>query len=122
MPKILLIDDSTFMRKVVRDTLEKAGFDVDDFLPLSSLEVVQRIKGNLPDLILTDLNMPEVDGMEVAKMAKRAGATIPVIILTATHDQEKEAQLRTMGVRRILHKPINGEALVKAVQEVLAIP
>jgi len=122
MAKILVIDDSSFMRHQVRSFLEEAGFEVEEFLPLSALEVVERVRASVPDLILSDFNMPEVDGQSVARMAKRANPDIPVIILTATRDAAKESVLGTIGVRRVLHKPIGGETLIQAVKEVLRIP
>ena len=121
MPKILLIDDSTFMRQHVRGFLESGGFEVEEYLPASALEVMQKIKDSNPNLILSDFNMPNVDGQEVARMARRTNSAIPVVILTATRDAPKEAYLHTIGVRRVLHKPINGEELVKALKEVLSI-
>jgi two-component system chemotaxis response regulator CheY len=120
MAKILVIDDSALMRMYVRQHLEEVGFEVEEFLPLSALEVMDRVRSSPPDLVLSDFNMPHVDGQSVARMVKRTSAAIPVIILTALHDPAKEAALTQTGVARILYKPINGPELVKAVQEVLA--
>ena len=120
MTRVLLIDDSSFMRKILREALEKGGFEVDEFLPQSALEVMERIKASKPDLVLSDYNMPLVNGLEVAKMARRAAPLILVVILTASHDPATEALLKTTGVRRILHKPITGEEVVMALKELLS--
>ena len=120
MFKILVIDDSAFMRKIARDHLEEAGFDVEDFLPSSVLELVDRIQNSPPDLVLSDFNMPNVDGLSVARNVRRVNPSIPVIILTANRDAAREAMLKTVGVRKILYKPINGEDLVNAVSQALA--
>jgi CheY-like chemotaxis protein len=119
MAKILVIDDSAFMRKYVRELLEAAAFEVEEFLPLSALEALERIRLSAPDLILSDYNMPDVDGQSVARMAKKANPSLPVVILTAVRDASREATLTKLGVTRILHKPIEAEALVKAIQEIL---
>lgn len=120
MFKILVIDDSLLMRKISRDHLENAGFAVEDFLPASVLGLVERIKTSPPDLVLSDFNMPDIDGLDVARNVRRINPNIPVIILTANRDASREARLHTVGVRKILYKPIRGEDLVNAVNQVLA--
>lgn len=120
MLKILVIDDSVLMRRVVRDHLEKEGFAVEEFLPASVLELMERVKTSPPDLVLSDFNMPYVDGLEVARNVRRVNPNIPVIILTANRDVAREAKLQTVGVRKVLYKPINGEMLVDAVRRILA--
>lgn len=119
MAKILVIDDSSFMRRFLREAFEELGFEVDDLLPVSPLEVVERMKEGRPDVVLTDYNMPHVDGAQVARMARRADAAVPVVVLTATRDAELDASLAKLGVRLILHKPMTGAAIVKSVQDLL---
>ena len=120
MAKILQIDDSAFMMHYSRGFLEEAGHEVQDFLPSSAMELLERIKADRPDLVLSDYNMPLVDGQTVARTLRRADPTIPVVILTANRDLSRESILRTMGVRQILHKPVKGEDLVQAVKSALA--
>ena len=57
MPKILVIDDSPFMRHQVRTYLEAAGHEVVEFLPLSALQVIDKVREVQPDLVLSDYNM-----------------------------------------------------------------
>lgn len=121
MTKVLIIDDSALMRKINRDHLEEAGYVVDDFLPNSVAELVEKITDAPPDLVLSDFNMPNVDGMNVARMVRRTNPNIPVVILTANRDVARESLLQTMGVRKILHKPVNGTDLISAIGAVLAI-
>jgi CheY-like chemotaxis protein len=120
MAKVLIIDDSSFMRTYLRGYLEAAGHEVNDFLPGSALEVIERIKTWRPDLVLSDFNMPNVDGIAVARSSRRIAPEVPVVIVTANRDPAKEAVLGTIGVRRILYKPLKGEDLLVAVAEVLA--
>jgi len=116
MTKILVIDDSSFMRKYLREALEELGFVVDELFPISPLEVVERIRSGQPDLVLTDYHMPHVDGNQVARMARRARPGIPVVVLTSTHDPSLDRTLGKLGVRLVLHKPMKGEEIVKALQ------
>lgn len=120
MTKVLVIDDSSLMRKVLRQYLEEAGFEVDDWLPLSPTEIPDRMAATRPDVVLSDYQMPGLNGLTVAKMARRANPEVPVLILTALRDPELEATFPKFGVKRILNKPITAKDLVKAVKECLA--
>lgn len=119
MTKILVIDDSSLMRVLVRDYLEHGGFEVEDWLPMSVMEIPERLESSKPDLILTDFRMPGVNGLSVVQAAQRANAALPVVILTALREPETEVRLLKFGVKRILHKPISQEALVQALRELL---
>lgn len=120
MLRILVIDDSLLMRRMSTDQLAAAGYVVDAFLPGSAMEVAEKVRAWKPDLVLSDLQMPQVDGVTVARTVRQVDASIPVVILTANRDPGRESVLRTMGVRRVLHKPLSGEALIQALEEVLA--
>lgn len=119
MAKILVIDDSNLMRKVLRQYLEGAGYEVDDWLPLSPMEIPERLTASTPDLVLSDYQMPGLNGLSVAKMVFKANPKIPVIILTALRDPELENNFTKFGVKRILNKPIAAEALVQAIKDCL---
>ena len=119
MTRILVIDDSPMMRRIVRQYLEEAGHEVEDWMPDSAMEIPSRLENHPVDLILTDFNMPGVNGMTVAKMAMKAAPDIPVMVLTALRDPELEAQLAKFKVRRVLHKPISALDLQTAVKEIL---
>lgn len=119
MPRVMVIDDSALMRRMLRNHLESAGFEVDDWLPLSPFEVPERMTSFHPDLILTDYQMPGVNGASVAKMAQKADPNVPVVVLTALRDPDVEAQLKRFGVRRLLSKPIDAATLVTAIRELL---
>ena len=119
MARILVIDDSNFMRRIERQFLESAGHEVEDWMPLSAMEIPERLVANPVDLIITDLNMPGVNGMTVAKLAMKSAPDIPVVVLTALRNTEIEAQLAKFKVRRVLHKPISEEDLQAAINEIL---
>ena len=119
MARILVIDDSKLMRSMWRAYLEESGFEVDDFLPNSADEVIERINHFSPDLILSDFNMPNINGYNVVRAARHTNFKIIIIILTATRDKAMDAMLKSIGVRMVLYKPIQGEDLVAAVTSVL---
>jgi DNA-binding response OmpR family regulator len=115
--RILIIDDSAFMRTYIRAALEEAGHTVDDFLPSSTVEVMARVKTFEPDLVLSDFNMPDVNGLNVARTVKRTRPQAHILILTALRDPVREAELLRIGVARVLNKPLKGGEIAAAVAE-----
>lgn len=107
------------MRQLLRDYLELAGFEVEGWLPMSAMEIPDRLMESKPDLVLSDFIMPGVNGLSVAQMAKKANPDIPVVILTAQRDPDMEAKLLKFGVKRVLHKPINRADLISTIKEIL---
>lgn len=117
--KILVIDDSSMMRLLLRDYLEMAKYEVEAWLPMSAMEIPDHIRESNPDLVLTDFIMPGVNGLSVAQMTQRANPDIPVVVLTAQRDPEMEAKLLKFGVRCVLAKPIKQDTLLSAIKEIL---
>jgi CheY-like chemotaxis protein len=119
MAKVLIIDDVQMMRLYLRRCLEKGGFEVEDWMPLSAMEIPDRIKASAPDLVLTDYLMAGCNGATVVRMARKANPALPVLVLTAFMNEEMEAGLLKAGVRSVLTKPITPQALVLAVKGTL---
>ncbi|WLT30669.1 response regulator [Geothrix sp. PMB-07] len=119
MTKVLIIDDSQMMRLYLRRCLEKGGYEVEDWMPLSAMEIPDRLRDTAPDLVLTDYAMTGCNGATVARMAHKAAPDLPVVVLTAFTDEDMEANLLRLGARAVLHKPITPEQLNQAIQEVL---
>ena len=120
MPKVLLIDDSQMMRVYLRRCLEKGGFEVEEWVPLSAMEIPDRITKSAPDLLLTDYSMTGCNGSTVARMAQKTNPDLPIIVLTAFMNDDMESNLVRLGVKRVLTKPITSEDLLKAVEEVMS--
>jgi len=118
--KILVIDDSKMMRLYLQRCLEKAGYEVEEWVPTSAMEVADHITASAPDLILCDYQMPGCNGSTVARMVFKASPKTPLVIITAFRDDEMEAGLQKFGVKQILTKPIDPEALLEVVKEALA--
>jgi len=117
---VLVIDDSRMMRLYLQRCLSKAGYEVEGWEPMSALEIQDHLLASAPDLVLSDYQMPGCNGASVARMAHKASPGLPVLILTAFPNAEIEASLLKLGVRRVLTKPIQAEALVLAVRDALA--
>ena len=119
MAKILVIDDSKMMRVYLRRCLEKAGYEVEEWVPLSAMEVPDYIKGSAPNLIISDYQMPGCNGASLARMVMKADPGLPLLIITAFRDPEMETSLGKFGVKAVLSKPIDPEALDLAVKSAL---
>jgi two-component system chemotaxis response regulator CheY len=118
--KILVVDDSRVMRLYLRRCLERAGHEVEEWVPLSAMDVPDYVTASAPDLIISDYQMPGCNGASLARMARKARPGGPILVLTAFRDPEMEANLLKLGVSRVLTKPIVEEALLLAVRGTLA--
>lgn len=118
----LVVDDSKLTRKMVAGTLQRAGYQVttaeDGMAAKGILEDPNRA---LPDVVVTDLEMPVMDGLRLTHFAKQNSRTreLPVIILSASTEHEHRVLGRGFGVDAFLSKPFSEEKLLVTVQQVL---
>ena len=121
MANILIVDDSSSMRKMVVFTLDRDGSHTltDCVDGAKALQVAQTQKF---DLIITDLNMPNMNGLEFATAlrAKVEYKFTPILVLTTESSAEVKQQGRQAGVTGWLVKPFNPDQLVNVVNKVLA--
>lgn len=122
MAKILVIDDSRMMQAFLRRTLEAGGHVVEEWMPVSAMEIPEHVQESRPDLVLSDYAMAGSNGATVARMVHKAAPDLPVIVLTSFKNEELTASLEKLGVRAVLGKPIAPADLLAAVQEALGGP
>ncbi len=118
--RVLIVDDSPSMRGLVRRVLEVSGLDVGAVFEASdgqeALDVLDR---EWVDVVLTDINMPHMDGEEfVTKLVERHVAA-PVIVISTDGTAARMAHLRALGARGYLAKPFPPEALRQEVEKVV---
>jgi len=119
-PTILVVDDDPALQKLVVSLLKRAGMQ-----PLSAIDAHQAAEHlnteSLPDLILLDLMLPEISGIEFLKRIRKKAEyqNLPVIILSALADPEQIREGLESGADRYLTKPYLANNLIKTVQEVL---
>jgi two-component system chemotaxis response regulator CheY len=117
---ILTVDDSRTMRDMLRLALVDAGFNVVQAEDgVHGLEV---LAGETPDVIVTDINMPRMDGygfIEGVRSDARC-RTIPILVLTTESSPEKKMRARDAGATGWIVKPFNPEKLVEAIRRVAA--
>jgi len=102
MAKILVIDDEPEARVLLDIHLRHRGYDV--ILAGDGLKGLQLDHQEHPDVILLDLNMPELDGVTVLRKIRAGDLDQPVIVLTADSDPETEQQVRAVGVNEFIFK------------------
>jgi len=115
-PRILAVDDVMQNLQVVGTMLRNEGYDV---MPATSgVQALERVRVRMPDLILLDLMMPEMDGLEVCKRLKADPAThqIPIIFLTASNEMEHLVKGFEAGAVDYVTKPFNGAELLARVR------
>jgi len=117
--KVLLVDDEDSLRKVMRDLLERDGYDVTEARDgVQALDQIDRVG---PDIIVLDLNLPGLDGYGVLShlRSRPATASIPVIVLTAKGDEDNEVRVFELGADDFLTKPFRARALSARLEAVL---
>jgi two-component system chemotaxis response regulator CheY len=115
---IFVIDDSAVMTASVKQTLEMAGYKVET--ARDGLEAFNRIKaGFKPDLIITDINMPNMNGLEFIKNARTILRFTPILALTTESQAAKRDEAKKHGATGWLVKPVAGPELIKVVKQVL---
>ena len=115
---ILIADDDHFIRKIIEKTLLGEGYDV--IIAKEGKEAFERASSEAPDLILVDLRMPEMTGMEVLKALRMNDSDIPVIVLTAQDDINTVVEALQHGANDFMSKPFEREELLARVKTHLA--
>jgi two-component system chemotaxis response regulator CheY len=115
---IFIIDDSATMLMSVKETLEIAGFKVET--AKDGLEAFNKVKAGLkPDLIITDINMPNMNGIDFIKNARTILRFTPILALTTESQAAKRDEAKQIGATGWLVKPVSGPDLLKIVKQVL---
>jgi two-component system, chemotaxis family, chemotaxis protein CheY len=120
MKSALLVDDSKTMLMSLTAVLKKAGYSVDTAGDGS--EALTKVKaGAKHSVIITDLNMPKMDGITFIREARKAGARFtPILMLTTESQETKRAEARAAGATGWLVKPVQPDDLVKVLGQVVA--
>lgn len=119
MPRILVIDDDVAVRTTVRHLLERAGYEIVE--AGDGREGIRMLDG--VDLVITDLLMPEVDGVDLMGMIRREGRTVPVIAMSGGGKVDSKSYLdvaKALGAFATLAKPFELDHLLSTVRDALA--
>ena len=117
MARILLVDDDTTFCLMLKTWLTKRGFQVDE--SFSCKEALAKAKGTGYDIVLTDLRLPDEDGMYLLKKIKAATPDVQVILMTGYADIHTAVQAMKLGAFDYVAKPIIPDEILKKIQEAL---
>ncbi len=118
MKSVFLVDDSTTMLMSLRSTLEISGFKVET-APDGEAALNKIKSGFKPDLIITDINMPRLDGIGLIKEARKVLRFTPILVLTTESQQAKRDEAKKLGATGWLVKPTGGAELIKVIKQVV---
>jgi DNA-binding response OmpR family regulator len=114
--RILVVDDEQHMIDLIRMNLELEGFQVLE--ASNGIDALDQVRKHIPDLIILDIMMPQIDGFEVLKML-REFSSVPVIMLTAKGEEEDKVRGLELGADDYVTKPFGARELVSRVKAVL---
>ncbi len=119
MQSILAVDDSPSMRGLVSSVLEQAGFKV--VLAEDGVDALDFAQETSFDLVLTDINMPNLDGIRLIKELRRLPGyrSVPLLVLTTESGAEKKMEGKSAGATGWIVKPFDPEKLVSTIHKVL---
>jgi two-component system chemotaxis response regulator CheY len=112
--RVLVIDDANLVRLYYRKALEEAGFEVDE--ALNGIEALEKLTENPVDLLIIDINMPQMDGLTFLATFRRQPpplSSIPALITSTEAREQDFASARAAGANFYLTKPVSQEVLVE---------
>lgn len=118
MKKVLIVDNSSYMRMFEKKIIEKGG-DYTVLEAENKEEAMEKFKNESPEIVILDLNMSEftMDGMDVLKEIIEMNSATNVIIISAVGHEEVKDKCLELGAREYIKKPINAETLIKALEK-----
>ncbi len=111
---VLVVDDSQTMRKVIMKSVMISGFVVGEFLEAGNgLEALEILKHHWVDLILADINMPLMNGLEMIRVLKKEDMfqNIPVVLITTEGSEKRLEEAYALGIKGYIQKPFHPEAI-----------
>ncbi len=120
--RALIVDDSSVMRKIVERSLRQAGIDLDKVVEASNgAEALVALQNNTVDLILCDINMPVMDGLEFVRQVHTVESAkgVPIVMITTEGSESHVVQALTAGARGYIRKPFTADQVKEHVVPVL---
>ena len=115
---ILICDDAAFMRMMIKDILTKNGYNIVGEAE-NGAKAVEKYAELKPDLVLMDITMPEMDGIEASKKIKAADANASIIMCSAMGQQAMVIESIQSGAKDFIVKPFQADRVLEAVQKVV---
>lgn len=119
---LLIVDDSSSMRSMIRKTVEMSGFDVGEYFESANgAEALESLRSNWIDVVLSDLHMPIMDGLSFLKevQSDELLKTIPVVVITTEGREQKVEEALNLGARAYIRKPFTPEQVRNTLTQVI---
>jgi len=114
---VLIVDDQLGVRKLLFEALKDDFKEV--FVAASGAEAIEKVEKHIPDVVVMDMKMPRMNGLEVLKHLRSTGYNNPVIMMTAYGELEIVTEAAKMGVRQHITKPFDLQELRKKIKDTL---
>jgi two-component system chemotaxis response regulator CheY len=112
MANVLIVDDSSTMRKIISRSLRQAGLPIDDIYEAGDgIEGLSALNGKKVDLILSDINMPNMDGLEFIKQVRANGNNVPIVMITTEGGEDIIKEAISSGASASIKKPFTPDQL-----------
>ncbi|SKC74350.1 response regulator [Maledivibacter halophilus] len=115
---ILIVDDAAFMRMMIRDILTKNGYEILGEAE-NGQKAVEKFKELNPDLVIMDITMPEVDGIQAVKEIKKISPDAKIVMCSAMGQQAMVIESIQAGAKDFIVKPFQADRVLEAVKKVL---
>ena len=116
--RVLIVDDLAFIKLIIRDTLEKTGFEVAGEAS-NGIEAIEQYKRLKPDIVLMDITMPRMDGIQALQEIIKFDSSARVIMCSALGQQKLIIQSIQLGAKDFIVKPFKPERIVGAIKKTL---
>jgi two-component system chemotaxis response regulator CheY len=117
--KILIVDDASFMRMMIKDILTRNGFEVVGEAE-NGVQAVDKYKELNPDLVTMDITMPEMDGISAVKAIKKVNPQAKIVMCSAMGQQAMVIESIQAGAKDFIVKPFQPSRVIEAVSKVLS--
>ncbi len=119
--KILLVDDAAFMRKMIKDTLSKNGY-TELFEAVDGADAVAKFSELAPDLVIMDITMPNMDGLEALKAIRAKDSSANIVMCSAMGQESMVMDAVRSGAKDFIVKPFKPDRVLKTVSTILGNP
>lgn len=118
MARVLIVDDAAFMRMMIKDILEKNGYEVCGEAP-NGLVAVEMYNKEKPDIVTMDITMPDMDGIEAVKNIRAADPNAKIIMCSAMGQQSMVMDAIKAGAKDFIVKPFQADRVLEAVKKAI---
>ncbi|KEI16214.1 response regulator [Clostridium haemolyticum] len=118
MSKVLIVDDAAFMRMMIKDILEKNGYEIVGEAS-NGIQAVELYKSEKPDVVTMDITMPDMDGIEAVKAIRAFDSAAKIIMCSAMGQQTMVMDAIKSGAKDFIVKPFQADRVLEAVKKAI---